>query len=273
MARDDAAEAEWIAPVTYLFKGAAPEVEEPQTAAAEAEPESPPRRHIIGGRFGSNGPQPRFAEPAAAESLFAERSTAERSTAELSPAGLSSAGPSSAEPLSSEPRRLGSPKIEARQTETRRIENVSTAALARRGMSESEVRSRLMEKGFTEEQVAPEIERLARAGYLDDVRLSEEIVRIESERKGKGRTAIVAELRRRGIQPDDYAEALGSFDLESERERAEEIALRKLPSLRALDSRTAERRLYALLARRGYSGELARSAVAEAMLRYAADEV
>ncbi|BDI22217.1 regulatory protein RecX [Herbiconiux sp. L3-i23] len=222
MTRDDAGEAEWIAPVTYLF-GAAPEAATPRETTDENDA-SPRRRGDI----------PR------SEGVLRHQDNSRHDKA------------SSAE-------------------STRRIENVSTAALARRGLSESEVRTRLMDKGFTDEQVAPEVERLRRAGYLDDRRLAEEVIRIEAERKGKGRTAIIAELRRRGIDQDDYADALAELDQESERERAEEIAVRKLGSLRALDPRTAERRLYALLARRGYSGELARNAVGEAMQRYATD--
>jgi len=151
----------------------------------------------------------------------------------------------------------------------RRIENISTAALARRGLSEAEVASRLVEKGFTEQQVLPEIDRLLSAGYLNDARLAEEIVRVESERKGKGRTAIVAELKRRGIDPADYSEAIAGFDTEAEYERAHDLAVRKVRTLRDADQQTAKRRLYGMLARRGYSGEVARAAVDEAIAQSA----
>ncbi len=158
------------------------------------------------------------------------------------------------------------PADEEREAPRRRIENVSTAALARRGLSVSEVRARLIEKGFTSDQVEPEIQRLLDARYLDDRRLAEEIVRIETERKGKGRSAIVAELRRRGIEADDFDDVMAELDSDDELDRAREFVLKKLSSLRNVDDETAKRRLYGALARRGFGGDVVRTAVAEGMV-------
>jgi regulatory protein len=150
------------------------------------------------------------------------------------------------------------------------IEEASTRALARRGLSVTEMRTMLTTKGYTEDQVESEVERLLRARYLDDARLAEEIVRVEFERKGKGRAVVTAELRRRGVSPDDFATALDDIDTELELQRAADIAYRKMVSSSDLDARTAERRLSALLARRGFSGDLARLAIARASERLAA---
>lgn len=158
------------------------------------------------------------------------------------------------------------PAEEEREAPRRRIENVSTAALARRGLSVSEVRARLIEKGFTADQVEPEIQRLVDARYLDDRRLAEEIVRIETERKGKGRSAIVAELRRRGIEADDFDDVMAEVDSDDELDRARDFVLKKLSSLRNVDDETAKRRLYGALARRGFGGDVVRAAVAEGMV-------
>lgn len=158
------------------------------------------------------------------------------------------------------------PADEERESPRRRIENVSTAALARRGLSVSEVRTRLMDKGFTSDQVEPEIQRLVDARYLDDRRLAEEIVRIETERKGKGRSAIVAELRRRGIDADDFDDVMAELDSDDELDRARDFVLKKLSSLRNVEDETAKRRLYGALARRGFGGDVVRTAVAEGMV-------
>lgn len=148
----------------------------------------------------------------------------------------------------------------------RRIENVSTAALARRGLSESEVRSRLIDKGFTAEQVEPEMERLIAAGYLDDRKLADEIIRVEAERKGKGRSAIVAELKRRGVDAESFGDAIAELDPDDEFDRAQELVRRKLSSLRNVDDETAKRRLYGALARRGFGGDVVRSVIDQAMI-------
>lgn len=171
----------------------------------------------------------------------------------------------SADRAASEPESVDSAG-EERESPRRRIENVSTAALARRGLSVQEVRSRLMEKGFTADQVETEIQRLVDAGYLNDRRLAEEVVRIERERKGKGRSAIVAELKRRGIEADDCDEALAELDSDDELDRARDLVLKKLSSLRNVDDETAKRRLYGALARRGFGGDVVRAAVAEGMV-------
>ncbi|MFD1713027.1 regulatory protein RecX [Amnibacterium flavum] len=149
------------------------------------------------------------------------------------------------------------------------IEEASTRALARRGLSVSEMRDKLSSIGYPADAIETEIERLLGARYLDDARLAEEIVRVEFERKGKGRSVVTGELRRRGISPDDYLGALDDIDTELELERAAEIAYRKMSSSSDLDARTAERRLSALLARRGFSGDLVRAAVARATERLA----
>jgi regulatory protein len=149
------------------------------------------------------------------------------------------------------------------------IEEASTWALSRRGLSVVEMRQKLAAKGYAEEAVESEIDRLMRVRYLDDARLAEEVVRVEVERKGKGRAVVIGELRRRGISPDDYAAALDEIDTELELDRAVDIAYRKMSSSRDLDTRTAERRLSALLARRGFSGDLARAAIARATERMA----
>lgn len=149
------------------------------------------------------------------------------------------------------------------------IEEASTRALARRGLSVTELQQKLIAIGYEQSAVDAEIERMIAARYLDDVRLAEEIVRVEFERKGKGRAIVTAELRRRGVAPEDYLPALDEIDTDLELERAADIAYRKMASSSDLDSRTAERRLSALLARRGFSGELARAAVARATERLA----
>ncbi|MCU1441515.1 MAG: regulatory protein RecX [Rhodoglobus sp.] len=182
-------------------------------------------------------------------------------------------------PQQSEPERLSpsavSPTIvgptfrEKEPTTTERgrfdaINNVSMHALARRGMSSREMRDYLVGREFEVDAVDAEIERLQGVALLDDGELAETLVRTLRDRKGLGRAALTAELRRRHLEGDAIEGALGALD-DDELERAVEIAIKRAPQLRSLDQTTAKRRLGAFLMRKGYSGSVVSKAVARAL--------
>ena len=113
-----------------------------------------------------------------------------------------------------------------------------------------------------------EVTRLEQVGLLNDAELAETLVMQLRERKGLGRSAITAELRRRKVDPTAIEEALAdAYDSEGEDEltRARAIAIKRAPQLRSLDPETARRRLGAFLMRKGYSGSVVASAVASAL--------
>lgn len=145
-----------------------------------------------------------------------------------------------------------------------RVSNVSMYALARRGMSSHEMRDYLIGREFDETVVDEEIERLEGVGLLDDDSLAETLVRTLRDRKGLGRSALTAELRRRHVGGEAIEEAMGSLD-DDELERATAIAIKRVPQLRSLDMVTAKRRLGAFLMRKGYSGSVISTAVQRAL--------
>ena len=146
-----------------------------------------------------------------------------------------------------------------------RAANVSMNALTRRGLSRWELEKTLTARELEPEEVAAELDRLDRVGLIDDAALAETIVRIQHERKGLGRSAIVAELRRRHIDQDHIDVALEQLDGDGELVRARELALRRAPQVRSLDNETAKRRLSGFLMRKGYSSGIVRTAVDEAL--------
>ncbi len=149
-----------------------------------------------------------------------------------------------------------------------RAHDVSMRALTRRGLSAAEMRTRLEASEIAPADVEFEVLRLEEVGLLDDHELARTLVRTLRERKGLGRSAITAELRRRRIDPVAIEQALFEADEEhgdDELTRAREIALKRAPQLRSLDPETARRRLGAFLMRKGYSGSIVSSAVASAL--------
>jgi regulatory protein len=151
----------------------------------------------------------------------------------------------------------------------RRAENVSMHALTRRGMSRWELGHVLLARDLDPCVVEAELDRLEGVGLIDDTALAETIVRTQHERKGLGRAALVAELRRRRIDQEAIDEALGQLDEDSEQERARQLADRRAAQLRGLDHETAVRRLSGYLQRKGYSSETVRDAVLAALPRQA----
>jgi regulatory protein len=147
----------------------------------------------------------------------------------------------------------------------RRAENVSMNALTRRGMSRRELERVLAARDLDDDTVAAELDRLQGVGLVDDRALAHDLVSRLRERKGLGRTAVAAELSRRLLPNDVIAEALDTIEGDDELETARELATRRAGQLRSLDRATAERRLSGFLQRRGYSGDVLRTAVTEAL--------
>jgi regulatory protein len=149
-----------------------------------------------------------------------------------------------------------------------RAHNVSMYALARKGLSSSEMTDLLRGRDLEAGDVAFEVTRLEKVGLLNDRELAATLVMQLRERKGLGRSAITSELRRRKLDPSAIEEALADvYDTEGDDEltRARAIALKRAPQLRSLDAETARRRLGAFLMRKGYSGSVVASAVASAL--------
>lgn len=132
-------------------------------------------------------------------------------------------------------------------------------------MSAEEMGDYLASREFDEGDIELECERLLGVGLLDDVALAETLVRTLRERKGLGKSALTAELRRRKLDSDAIAEALDELDADDELGRATEIAVKRAPQLRSLDRATAQRRLGAFLMRKGYSGSVISAAVSAAL--------
>ena len=146
-----------------------------------------------------------------------------------------------------------------------RPENVAMHALTRRGMSIAEMTKLLETREIEPDEVEAEIARLEGVGLLDDAALAENLVRTLSERKGLGRSAITAELRRRKVDQVAIEEAIGSIDTDDELNRAIEVAVKRAGQLSSYDPATAKRRLGAYLQRRGYSGSVFSAAMEAAL--------
>ena len=142
--------------------------------------------------------------------------------------------------------------------------------LARRDLSEGEIRSRLLAREYPEAEVAGVIARLRERRYLDDRALALAAARSRAERRHEGPLKVVAHLRKRQIPDELVREAIReAFPEGSEIERAA-LALARLRRTSRRrenngqdDRRNDQEKLLRRLLARGYSWEAARGAVFE----------
>ena len=138
--------------------------------------------------------------------------------------------------------------------------------LERARRTRSDLHSRLTEKGYAEAVVVEVLDRLAEVGLIDDVEYARAFLTGRWNRRTAGRRRIENELRHRGISTEDVTRArgeveerLGAMDEVASARRVIEQSARRYATL---DPRVRKQRLYALLARRGFDGDVIRRALA-----------
>jgi len=138
--------------------------------------------------------------------------------------------------------------------------------LRTRSLSVREARAVVAERDLEDAAIQRVLDDFVRRGYLDDVRLAEQLIHSAVERKGQGRQVIARTLAQRGISRDVADRAVAELP-DDDADRAYEFARTKARSLRHLDHDVALRRLVGQLARRGYGSQAldaARRALEEA---------
>jgi regulatory protein len=135
--------------------------------------------------------------------------------------------------------------------------------LGQRALSRAEVTQRLERRGFQPSVVRAEVARLERAKLLDDAALARAVCQAQL-RSGRGRRALTAALRRRGVIRATADLALAEVDEESESPAlaaAFATATRKHKWWRRLPEE--RRKVIRYLLARGFSLDQARRALHE----------
>ncbi|HZG86785.1 RecX family transcriptional regulator [Paenibacillus sp.] len=128
--------------------------------------------------------------------------------------------------------------------------------------SEKEIRGYLSRKGYEEDTVDACVERLRAQSYVDDERLSRTLAEDRLKLQSKGKQWIRRELLQKGVDKSTVQEAVGSIDAGEEAAAALAVARKRWRTLGAGDDpAAAKRKLYAYLARRGFSAGAVREAV------------
>jgi regulatory protein len=129
--------------------------------------------------------------------------------------------------------------------------------LTARARTRAELAERLAKRGYPDDVSDRVLDRLAAAGLVDDADFAEQWVSSRRAHAGKGKRALVAELRTKGVDDDVIAAVLADIDTGAERGRAEQLVRTRLRREKLDDDLRVSRRLVAMLARRGYSQSMA----------------
>jgi regulatory protein len=130
--------------------------------------------------------------------------------------------------------------------------------LTARARTRSELAAQLTKRGYTDDVSRHVLDRLADVGLIDDADFAEQWVRSRRVNAGKGKRALAAELRTKGVDNEVITAALADIDAGAERERAEQLVRDKLRRERLdADDQKVTRRLVGMLARRGYHQSMA----------------
>jgi len=162
--------------------------------------------------------------------------------------------------------------IEARRADNAEITDPSLvlAAAVRyleaRPRSTSEVRRRLLIRGYRGDLVDGCLERLLELGVLDDEAFARTWVESRDRARPRGERALRSELRGKGIDRqvvDEILETRAVKQPAADAEAARRVLERHASSLaRVADPRARRQRAYALLARSGFDSDTAVEAIA-----------
>jgi regulatory protein len=136
-----------------------------------------------------------------------------------------------------------------------------------RARTRAELAGQLAKRGYPEEAAEEVLTRLEAVGLIDDEDFAAQWVRSRQANAGKGKRALAAELRTKGVAEELIAGVLDCIDAGSERSRAEQLVERRLRRevLGDGDDAKVMRRLVGMLARRGYSQGMAVAVATEAV--------
>lgn len=141
----------------------------------------------------------------------------------------------------------------------------AVAALASRAHSKHELEQKLLRAGYRPCTVEMVLYKLETEGFLDDADFARQWVEARTTRK-LGTRRIAQELRHKGVSADEAEAALAQVDEEEQLAAATALVEKALARAKpGEDPRKVANRITGMLARRGYSWDIARQALEQAM--------
>jgi regulatory protein len=115
----------------------------------------------------------------------------------------------------------------------------------------------LKDKDISDEVANLALDRFEEVGLINDQVLASNYVSSQHERKGLGKNSLRQQLRAKGVSDDVALDALSQISDDQEFQAAFALACKKIRSLQKDDAKTQLRKIVGVLARKGYSSNLA----------------
>ena len=129
--------------------------------------------------------------------------------------------------------------------------------LARRELSESQIRQRLARKGHSENDIDEAVERLRGERAIDDARVAEAIARTETSIRRRGKLRVRMQIQRAGIGKDLAKRAVDEVFSEIDDDELLEASLRKrLRNRETIADDREFQRLYRYLVGQGFETDM-----------------
>ena len=138
--------------------------------------------------------------------------------------------------------------------------------LGYRARSRKELAERLRRKGFSSRQADEAIEQLQDTGLINDEDLASQLLRYSIEYKSFGKNGIRTFLAKRGLGRELIDKTLSNHTLEIEEKTAVEFVERKMRTLKNYSEDIVRQKLWGMLLRRGFSGDVIKRVVGSVKL-------
>jgi regulatory protein len=133
---------------------------------------------------------------------------------------------------------------------------IALNALSARPKSRRELEVQLARRGVDEESAKLVLDRLATVGLIDDLEFARAWSRSRQGTKGLSRRVLAQELNAKGIDRSIAEGVLAEISPVDEYEAALAVALKKARSVSSLEPNIQVRRIFDLLARKGFSSSI-----------------
>ncbi|HET9269509.1 MAG TPA: regulatory protein RecX [Vicinamibacterales bacterium] len=133
--------------------------------------------------------------------------------------------------------------------------------LARRELSEAQLRQRLSRRGFTPDDIDSAIDRLRQDGSLDDARVAAAIARSQLSIKKRGARRVRREIEAAGITSALAERAVAEVYAEVDADALMAAAIDRRLGTRRLDDDREMARLYRYLVGQGFDADRAMAAL------------
>jgi regulatory protein len=137
--------------------------------------------------------------------------------------------------------------------------------LTARARSRKELEDALAQRNVPPDTGARVLDRYQELGLVDDTAFAREWARTRQQSRGLSARALRHELRGKGVDAEQVAEAIDELGPDADRDAAQRLVRRKLRSVAALPAEVARRRLMGALARKGFDVGLAGAVVRDAL--------